>query len=585
MEARQALQSKLALELGSWTGIEDTRPRDYVYALMSQQVYRGNQLKPNDRLPNHKDWKVHSVEEGGSEYFGAIYINNTTKQVVVTHRGTNSLSALKEDLNGVYLNKLSPQKEVVFKIVQKGIALAKEEEATLSFTGHSLGAFLAEISVFYCYKSFEFPQVSAVTFESPGTQETLELMQPNLAGERIDLRTLDVVGYVSYPNLINTCNHHIGTLYQLTPMLGDKGWVPGWFTKKAHSMDGLVQLFDSTHARPKELQYLKDWPMGSQRAIFFETAEFKEGRYNLLTEEELRSLNSEHFALDYQGHYSFDMSLSQANVLPLKHFRANFQSFLMAFYQWKLDIPPAQQASLEEKLKSAKVPEEIRNYLLGYSLVQRNNLIMVVLEPELGDIIDFREEASKWLVKDKNAEKINQLLKQATGKTAEIIAAILAPGAELLQGGVIENVKSSGLEVIIPEDTSEEDIRHIHDILTKITTSTSKIEAYILAPGAKVSGKITNAVVVGASVQIQRDLGRASSSSASSSTQSQRGQETPPLSISTPAYDNYRRGSQEDAQRPRVPTEELIQQRPGNLEIESVEKILRVTAGGTSGGK
>jgi hypothetical protein len=96
----------------------------------------------------------------------------------------------------------------------------------LSFTRRSL----AELSVFYAHDHFNFPGVNAVTFESSGSKESLELMQSNL--KRIILEQLDNMSYVSYPNLINTCNKHVGTLYHIKPNLRKLGCVHGWYTKK-----------------------------------------------------------------------------------------------------------------------------------------------------------------------------------------------------------------------------------------------------------------------------------------------------------------------------------------------------------------
>ncbi len=189
----------------------DNHPTDYEYALLSQHVYHGNTLKKGHCLPDNKKWKIDQVKEGKWGYFGAIYINDEIQQVVLAHRGTDSLKAILEDMRGILLNRISPHKKEAFYIVEDAINLIKSKQGyRLSFTGHSLGAFLAELSVFYTHDHFDFPDVNAVTFESPGSKESMELMQPNK--EPIKLEEFDIVGYVSYPNLINTCNKHVGTL-------------------------------------------------------------------------------------------------------------------------------------------------------------------------------------------------------------------------------------------------------------------------------------------------------------------------------------------------------------------------------------
>ncbi|MGI9214143.1 MAG: Mbeg1-like protein, partial [Gammaproteobacteria bacterium] len=122
--------------------IADKRPNDYIYALMSNHVY-GN-IQKGDTLPSAKNWGVKRISADKSGYFGAIYINNKENHIVVAHRGTSSIRAVIEDIHGIVLNNISPQKEAAFELVREAIELAKKKNYSLSFTGHSLGAFLAE---------------------------------------------------------------------------------------------------------------------------------------------------------------------------------------------------------------------------------------------------------------------------------------------------------------------------------------------------------------------------------------------------------------------------------------------------------
>jgi hypothetical protein len=256
--------------------LADNRPSDYEYALLSQHVYSGSKLKKGDCLPDNKKWKIDQVKEGKSGYFGAIYINDEMQQVVLAHRGTDSLGAILEDMRGILLNRISPQKEEAFYFVEDAINLVRGKQGyRLSFTGHSLGAFLAELSVFYAHDHFKYQDVNAVTFESPGSYESLEQMQSHL--KRIILEQLDIVGYVSYPNLINTCNKHVGTLYHIEPNLGKHGWVPGWHTFKAHSINVIIQLFEGKDGNMPLRHCMSDWPLGSQKTFISNMVNFVMG--------------------------------------------------------------------------------------------------------------------------------------------------------------------------------------------------------------------------------------------------------------------------------------------------------------------
>ncbi|WP_230455944.1 MULTISPECIES: lipase family protein [spotted fever group] len=45
---------------------------------------------------------------------------------------------------------------------------AEENNYNLSFTGHSLGVWLAELSLYFAHRDFHYPKAKAITFDSPG---------------------------------------------------------------------------------------------------------------------------------------------------------------------------------------------------------------------------------------------------------------------------------------------------------------------------------------------------------------------------------------------------------------------------------
>ena len=130
-----------------WNGFADRRPSDYVYALMSQQVYEGKRLKKGDSLPNHKDWTIERIRMGKSDYFGVIYKNQINNQIVVTHQGSANISELKKELAG-YPNGFSQQKEEALDLAKQAIEMANKLGAHLSFTGHASAALLAVLNLF-----------------------------------------------------------------------------------------------------------------------------------------------------------------------------------------------------------------------------------------------------------------------------------------------------------------------------------------------------------------------------------------------------------------------------------------------------
>ena len=132
---------------------QDNRPNDYVYAKLSEHIY--NKPEKGDEVTiAGQAWDVKKVVDGGYVatwgFYGALYKNNETRQAVVVFRGTSDNITWIENINSIVRNSASSiQRLEAFKLVKKALDYAKSEGYQLSFTGHSLGAFLASLSVFF----------------------------------------------------------------------------------------------------------------------------------------------------------------------------------------------------------------------------------------------------------------------------------------------------------------------------------------------------------------------------------------------------------------------------------------------------
>ena len=514
----------------------DTRPGDDEYALLSQHVYGGEKLKKGDKVGS-TDWKVHLCYAGQHQYFGVIYVNYKIQQVVLVHRGTDSLWALYEDIKGIFLNRLSDHKKEIFTLIDAAIDKASEIEGRLSFTGHSLGAFLAEFSVYYCHRSKAYPKVNAVTFESPGAQESLEALQSNHAQGKIDLNSLDVVSYLSYPNLVNTCNHHIGTLYSLEPRVGDTAWIPGWHLKQVHTMDNIVPLFaDKNYIAP----YITDWPMGNQRDYFFQHAKLIDGRYSLPEEqeEELKS-GKRQFTLDYQGHYSLHPQYHQKNSLPLIHFSSAMQDWLKLFYAGLLRYQKRKGLDAEKTteqfiafLKEKHIDERIATHLLsGIIVPQQNGQMIFQSINETLSVQDIRRELTQLLDENNEHPITEELLAFVENHSSHVPGSIRAELVEeggVIEGGHIEKAHVTASRTVMPEGMSAEDIQRLKAINTHFLENVAKtgvnITAVGIAKGAKLTGgtigslNVTGHETVVTSRAPQAFFSASSSSSSSSET-------------------------------------------------------------------
>ncbi len=426
METSEIVQSKLEEEKSKLTS--DKRPSHLVYALMSKQTYRGSDLKKSSSLididgnPDSR-WTVKKTLVGKSGYCGVIFLNKTDNQIVVVHRGTNTLKSLLQNLYGIYRNKLSKHNNLAYKLTVEAVEMARSNRATLSFTGYSLGAFLAELSVFYCCNTLKFPDVSAVTFESPGSKGSLDELQFHSrwrSGE-IDLTDLDVTSYVSSPSLINTCNYQIGTLYLLS--IGSES---SWYSEPANGIDDIIRAFNSAE-RPVP-QCVKTWPIGSSvYRTFFESEEFKSSSYS---KDDIAQCER-HFRVQSIG---LDEELSKNNVLALKHFSTELQGILLTFFNWKQGIKTSRLASY---LVSLKINDTIVQHLLQYIIKKTSSRKLVVVLPT-EDIMMFRKQLSWWL--EKYGYKLQKLMAKYPDNIRE--------GKEIIEGLCMPNGSISKVDLL-----------------------------------------------------------------------------------------------------------------------------------------
>ncbi|XP_065671281.1 uncharacterized protein LOC105845042 isoform X2 [Hydra vulgaris] len=270
-------------------------PNDFIHALLSSYVYQNSvpgekvefksdhKIKYNQYLTNWKVQKVYNKPEAG-KYYAASFTNESEYQIVLAHRGTTATiediikpdSPLRTDIIGVLGKENVAQLVQDYVVTKEVVAYAKENGYQLSITGHSLGAWLAEFSVYFCAADFLY-SAKAVTFDSPGSIDIERFFTNvvNLDTEK-NLANLYIVTYLSSPNFVNTCNQHLGTLYRLFP----KVKIPELLVKVfglinvfkkvdiepissifSHSLDPIIETFNPVTGKPEEYQQIKNWPV------------------------------------------------------------------------------------------------------------------------------------------------------------------------------------------------------------------------------------------------------------------------------------------------------------------------------------
>ena len=216
-----------------------------------------------------------SEQQGKGGYGGCAYFNAQTLQLVIAHRGIvgwksaiKSAIGMDEQLAGAEafthacLSKLKADKRLN--------ASKRYEDVHLSFTGHGLGAWLAEISVSRFHESHA---ASAVTLESPGSLSQLEatsgMAAHHILGQEQDFTKLDITPFLTAPNLLNTLFEHVGNAYRIYPKIEslpekasklDK--LKKWFsyTQEQHSLRNMLSIFSPETGWPLEYKQIKRWP-------------------------------------------------------------------------------------------------------------------------------------------------------------------------------------------------------------------------------------------------------------------------------------------------------------------------------------
>ena len=261
---------------------------DKVELLKDCPVYNSFEDKPaiDKYLENWLIFEKISDEKSG--YLGIIYENKVSKQFVLAHRSTQLNASLlqpglKQDIEGVVMGGITAHQCHSYKATEKAVKYCKDyRDYSLSFTGHSLGSWLAELSVLYCHKFLDFKRVKAVTFDGPGSNEMMEKLCKNKI-EKFDFENLNIVAYLSKPNLVNCTNSHknVRNVYQIFPLLTSsvkdsylqeqgnlfknnvvKALIPDWLScNVGHDLRFILPLFDSKLGIPNLRKKVSAWPL------------------------------------------------------------------------------------------------------------------------------------------------------------------------------------------------------------------------------------------------------------------------------------------------------------------------------------
>jgi len=273
-------------------------PTDFIHGLFSSHIYQdvssGEKVQFSEQSSGYQyneyltNWTVqHSYDnyyQNYSGYYGASYVNEQDGHVVLAHRGTAihfkdmlaEDSPSGDDMVGIVGGNIVKQQEAAYAVTKEVVEYARSQGYYLSITGHSLGGWLAEQSLFYCYKDFgedlSKNLVKTVVFDSPGSVMQMENAESHVESFDTDfnIKHLDITTYLSRPNPINTINKHAGKVYVVPTEIPAPPTMLKWIAGKSkaeaftsllgHSLDLILDTFNSTTGKPTSYKRALDWP-------------------------------------------------------------------------------------------------------------------------------------------------------------------------------------------------------------------------------------------------------------------------------------------------------------------------------------
>jgi ankyrin repeat protein len=151
-------------------------------------------------------------------YYGIIYYREVGNEIewVIAHRGTDLSSVPNLVADGQIMGREMPAlfTEATLPFLQKFLALLtspnrssiyNKPAKSITHVGFSLGGFLAAAAAVKTPSPITF----AKTFDAPGADFLVNHHAERIISPRI-------VNYVALPNLVNSCNHHIGLIFQIS---------------------------------------------------------------------------------------------------------------------------------------------------------------------------------------------------------------------------------------------------------------------------------------------------------------------------------------------------------------------------------
>jgi hypothetical protein len=409
-------------------------PTPETFALFAWKVYENLE---RGKLPD--GWKLLTTatnKDLANGYVGAAFIHPENHHVVVAHRGTEvtNIGSVVTDLAGIVLNFNSGQLESACTFLEKVAnsmkTVEKELEGDVHFelfiTGHSLGAWLSQVTAFS--NSFlnrlddKFKRIEqeteepyhaqAVVFDSPGGLPMLLRLKTKFetVDNPIHLDSLSITSYLSAPNQVNTCNEHFGRVFRVFVETSKMNFLHRniGYTLITHSIENIVKALDSE--KDTKVEEILEWPLrdglssGEDLDNFLKHADHR-NRYHIGNK--IKSA-AKQICIRYKTK-KIDKSSTSISV-----FNKREKQFLEHF-RWIKQMP--EYSKFRDIFHEAEISLEIEKNLECFDIVNKN--IHIKDSEKMKIFVPFVKVLLKLF--PKIAEKVQKLLKD-TSTRAKVFA-------------------------------------------------------------------------------------------------------------------------------------------------------------------
>jgi hypothetical protein len=192
---------------------------------------------------------IHTEENKKTSYTGKVFIkkNKWPWEIVIAHKGSNDWKDFLIDDVDIALKKMPPQFEDAKKLTEK--IMKQFPLMYITQTGHSLGAFLAEVT------AVNFGQ-KAVTFDGPGSAKQIDKIIKQKESFGLKVPPPNITAYISDPNLVNSAGTYLGRKGETIYLSGEKekfsyNVLKGYkLAKEVHLTNHIYKYFDPKTGQP-----------------------------------------------------------------------------------------------------------------------------------------------------------------------------------------------------------------------------------------------------------------------------------------------------------------------------------------------